>query len=55
MMAEKLGRRWIGIEVTKEASEIIRQNMITRKFGLKPITEPTNGLLPKEEIELGIK
>jgi DNA modification methylase len=55
MMAEKLGRRWIGIEVTKEASEIIRQNMITRKFGLKPITEPTNGLLSKEEIELEIK
>ena len=55
MMAEKLGRRWIGIEVTKEASEIIRQNMITRKFGLKPITEPANGLLSKEEIELEVK
>jgi len=54
MTAEKLNRRWIGIELNDASCELIKQNLINRKVGLKPLSEVPDGLFKKEEIDISI-
>jgi site-specific DNA-methyltransferase (adenine-specific) len=54
LMAEKLYRRWIGIELNPKSCELIKQNFTNRQVGLLPLTEIEDGLFRKDEIDVSI-
>ena len=55
LTAEALDRRWIGFDVISEYCELIKQNIITSKAGLKLYTEVSNGLFDKEKINIKLE
>ena len=54
MIAERLNRSWIGVDKSSEFCDLIKQNLLSRKTGLLPPTEPRKGFfdLKREDIEL---
>jgi len=55
MAAENLGRKWIGIEITPESVELAKQNLLTRKLGLRPLKDVEDGLFQKDEMDIAIQ
>jgi hypothetical protein len=54
-VAEALGREWIGTEMDEKSCELIKKNMTSRKYGLKPATEPKKGLVDLSQHNIEIR
>ena len=55
LMAEQLKRKWAGVELNDESCELIKQNIVSRKFGLLPELKTSGGLLDLTSIDISIK
>ena len=54
LVAERLNRHWVGVELATESCELIKQNLIGSKYGLLPLTTPKNGLFKADEIDISV-
>lgn len=55
LVAESLNKNWIGSEMSDEFCELIKKNLLSRKYGLEPTTEPKKGFFKLTEDDIAIK
>lgn len=55
LVAEKLKRNWVGVELQDESCELIKQNLINRKIGLLPTVKTSGGFFDLNTLDLSVK
>jgi len=55
LTAEILNKNWVGVELYEDSCKLIKENLINRKLGLRPLKDVEDGLFQKDEMDIAIQ